>query len=209
MRKHYVTFLSPGTFFSEQTSQPITEWDPRLAVGMAETVVERHGAKPYAFYFTTRLAGDPVPDGEGGHLEVQEKDVARSGNYFLGGRVLSYDDVVAREVERKHAEAEIEKSDRIAASLGCADKTIVNARGEYVPRRSAGKSDDILLANMRCNDDWFVVENTNSYKSTLPFTEKDVVVGPDGEAVERGDCPERVAYRATMTAKRVDPAWEG
>jgi hypothetical protein len=88
MRKHYVTFLSPGTFVSEQTTRPADAWDVPGACEAARGVRERHGATPYGFYFTTCLTADPVPDGEGGWLNVQGREAERSGMFFLGGRLL-------------------------------------------------------------------------------------------------------------------------
>lgn len=96
MRKHYVTFLSPGTFVSEETRRPVASHSVSEAVGAAHSVTERHGAKPYAFYFTTVLAADPVPDGEGGLLRVEEREVFRSGVHYLGGKLLTLDDLEAR-----------------------------------------------------------------------------------------------------------------
>lgn len=93
MRKHYVTFLSPGMLVSETTTRPIDAWDPAAAIKLGRDIIERHGARLYGFYFTTALAADPIDDGEGGTLNVQPKTVARSGAYFLGGELLKYDDV--------------------------------------------------------------------------------------------------------------------
>jgi hypothetical protein len=90
VRKHYVKFLSPGTFYDEDSSRPIREWDTREAMRMANSVTERHGSIPYAFQFETYLDADPVPDGEGGTLEVRAKRIATSGLHYIKGRVLNY-----------------------------------------------------------------------------------------------------------------------
>lgn len=93
-RKHYVTFLSPGTMMSESTTKPIERHDPKLVVAMAEQIVERYGAKPYGFRFETRIVGS-MPDGEGGTLTAQ-RDVGVSGIHFLGGKLETYEEVLAR-----------------------------------------------------------------------------------------------------------------
>ena len=60
----------------------------------------------------------------------------------------------------------------------------------------------ILISNMEGNDFPIVIENTNSYRSTQPFNESDVVVDPaTGEVIERGDAPVHVAYRKRKIAE--------
>ena len=96
MRKHYVRYFSPGTFLSEESERPIYAWDVELAAQGARKVNERYGAKPYAFVFLAKLVGDPVPDGEGGVLQVEPKEVMRSGYYYLKGKLLTIEDIKAR-----------------------------------------------------------------------------------------------------------------
>ncbi len=98
---HRVTFLSPGTFVAEQSSCPADSWDVAAAVNKSADVVERYGAKPYAFYFTTSLSAPDVPDGLGGFLKVEARETARSGLHFLGGTVLTVADVEARNDPRE------------------------------------------------------------------------------------------------------------
>lgn len=95
-RQEFVTFYSPGTLFSEMSQKPIAERDVKLAVQMAETIRERYNARPYGFTFETRIVADDVPDGEGGELKVESKRVARSGTYFLGGKLETLDEVAER-----------------------------------------------------------------------------------------------------------------
>ena len=84
MKAHFVTFLSQGTFVCEETTKPIKSWDVQQAKEMAKSITERHGAKPFAFVFSTRSRTD---------AELDSKVTERSGRYFLGGRVLTLDDV--------------------------------------------------------------------------------------------------------------------
>lgn len=92
-RKTIVTFLSPGTFVGEQSCRDIASPDPALAVEMSRKIIERYGARPYGFYFSTVLVSNPVPDGEGGTLEVVPKEVDRTGIYFIGGTIRTFDAV--------------------------------------------------------------------------------------------------------------------
>jgi len=101
-RKHTVTFYSPGTLFSEQSEKDIDSWDTKKAVEMAESITERYNAKPYAFVFRTYKTHDPVSDGEGGFLKVESKKEKESGYYFLGGKLETYDDVLARNLDSEN-----------------------------------------------------------------------------------------------------------
>lgn len=84
MKAHFVTFLSPGTFVHETTTQGIESWDVAAACKMAEGITERHGAKPFAFRFHTS---------ERDADQLDSSVSARSGLYYLGGRVMTLEDV--------------------------------------------------------------------------------------------------------------------
>lgn len=84
MEKHFVTFLSPGTFFSEETTQPIESWCVELAIERSKHIIERYNAKPFCFYFTTRARTDQ---------DLDSKRVATSKKYYLGGRVMTIQEV--------------------------------------------------------------------------------------------------------------------
>lgn len=86
MKKHFVTFYSPGTFFNEQSTLEIDEWDVDKAVDMAHDVVERYDAKPYGFQFTTR---------ERGPEDFDSKETKRSNMYYLGGQIKTLAEVKA------------------------------------------------------------------------------------------------------------------
>ncbi len=87
LERHFVTYLSPGTLFYEETTQPIDSWDIEKAVACARNVKERYGATPFAFYFTTRTRGEN---------DFDSKETARSCRYYLEGTVETIDDVRAR-----------------------------------------------------------------------------------------------------------------
>ena len=87
MQKHFVIFSSPGTFFAEQSSHPIDQWDTATAIELARTVKERHGATPYGFQFVTRERGED---------DLDSHEIGRSGMYYLGGTVETLAQVKAR-----------------------------------------------------------------------------------------------------------------
>lgn len=122
--KHFVTFLSPGTFFSETTTKEIDTWSVDLAMQIARDIKERHGATPYGFRFETKTSDGWEP-----------KTVKSSGIYYLGGRLLTIDDIPDT------------------------------------------KWNETLRWNMKYNDIETVIENTNSWKVTMPFDKsKDVLL---------------------------------
>lgn len=84
MIKHFVTFLSPGTFVNEETERPIDSWDANKASEMAHDIIERHGSRPFGFQFSTRERKDD---------ELDSKVTKISGIYFLGGVILTVADV--------------------------------------------------------------------------------------------------------------------
>jgi hypothetical protein len=86
MEKHFVTFCSPGTFFSETTTKDIDSWDVEQAQRMAQNIKERHNALPYGFYFTTRKRGEN---------DLDSKETNKSPMYYLGGKVMTLADVKA------------------------------------------------------------------------------------------------------------------
>lgn len=87
MEQHFVTFYSPGTFVAESTTKPIDAWDTDVAVGMARSIQERHGALPYGFIFTTRSRGDD---------DLDSKVTDTSPTYYLGGKIETLEDIEAR-----------------------------------------------------------------------------------------------------------------
>lgn len=72
MSTHYVTFMSPGTFFTETTQQEIERWDVEEAKKRAKKIMERHNATPYGFQFKT---------------VISKTESKYSPMYFLGGKV--------------------------------------------------------------------------------------------------------------------------
>jgi len=87
MKKHFITFCSPGTFISETTTKEIEAWNIQLAKEMAKEIKERYGATPYGFYFTTRGRNED---------ELNSKIIASSGMYYLGGKIMTLEEVEAQ-----------------------------------------------------------------------------------------------------------------
>lgn len=86
-QQHFVHFFSPGIFVSEETEKPIEAWMPNLARGMACEITERYNARPYGFQFSTR---------ERGETDLDSRETKRSGTFFLGGTVLTLEQVQER-----------------------------------------------------------------------------------------------------------------
>lgn len=91
MEKHFVTFLSPGSFVAEETTKEIESWDVDKAVKMSMQITERYNAKPYGFYFTTRSRRDE---------DFDSKQTDKSGIYYLAGKVLTLEDIKDRNDSR-------------------------------------------------------------------------------------------------------------
>lgn len=87
MKKHFVTFFSPGTFMAEESTKPIDAWDVETAKVMARDIKERYGAKPYGFQFSTRSRSD---------ADLDSSVSAESPMYYLGGKVETLAEVKAR-----------------------------------------------------------------------------------------------------------------
>jgi hypothetical protein len=93
MEKHFVQFLSPGTFVSECSEKPIDAWDVDAAVRMARDIKERHGARPYGFRFVTYQREDD---------DLNSHETARGSIHYLGGRIETRDQVEARNDPNEH-----------------------------------------------------------------------------------------------------------
>lgn len=90
--KHFVTFYSPGTFVAETSEREIASWDVDQAVEMARSISERYSATPYGFQFSTRERGDD---------DFNSKETARSGTYYLGGKVETLEQLKARATDKE------------------------------------------------------------------------------------------------------------
>jgi hypothetical protein len=88
IEQHFVTFNSPGTFVAEATTKSIASWDVDAARAMMANIIERYSSRPYGFYFSTQ--GRNADD-------LDSKETARSGFYYVGGKVETLDDVIARD----------------------------------------------------------------------------------------------------------------
>ena len=88
MKKHFVTFYSPGTFFSEQSKQEIDSWDIDQAHKMSKDITERYDAIPYGFQFSTKERGDD---------DFDSKETKRSGMYYVNCKIETLEEIIARE----------------------------------------------------------------------------------------------------------------
>ncbi len=91
MKKHFVTFLSPGSFVAEDTTKEIESWDIDKSIAMSKNIVQRYGSKPYGFYFITK---------ERKENELDSKIVSKSNMYYLGGKIRTLEELKAENDHR-------------------------------------------------------------------------------------------------------------
>lgn len=87
MKKHFVTFYSPGTFMAEETTKEIKSWDVDKAVRMSKAIKERYNAIPYGFSFSTR---------ERKEKDLDSKVTKTSGMYYINCEVQTLEDIIAK-----------------------------------------------------------------------------------------------------------------
>src|ERR1039458_6679975 len=86
--KHYVTFVSPGTFFAESNTEEVKSWDVEEAKKKAKKILQRYNAVPYAFYFTTRTRSDK---------DFDSKETDKSNFYYLPHcKIETLEEILAR-----------------------------------------------------------------------------------------------------------------
>ena len=84
MERHFVTFVYPRLAVDEEAEEPVKSWDVEKAIEEAKT---RHPGA-CSFEFHTRRREDD---------ELDSKVVARSPTYFLGGGIITIEEVRGRE----------------------------------------------------------------------------------------------------------------
>ena len=87
VQKHFVQYVSPGTFVSEVSEVSVPKWDIELAIKKARGIKERYGATPYGFRFLTYGRGAK---------DLNSKVIKSSNLYYLGGKVETYEEVCKR-----------------------------------------------------------------------------------------------------------------
>lgn len=134
--QHAVIYFSPGTFFCESSSRDVDKPDVKAAAVMAAEITERYNAKPWGFCFAEYLTHPDVPDGRGGMLSVERKEVRRSGIYHLGGRLRDLDEI----------EAAADPSERILRdNMRCNDFCIVVENTNSWKSVQPFRENDVLL----------------------------------------------------------------
>ena len=87
MKQDYVEFFSPGAFMAETRRIEVPVHNVDKAVELARGIIERHGARPFGFQFLTR---------ERACSELDATETYRSGTYFLGGKLITQQEVIDR-----------------------------------------------------------------------------------------------------------------
>ena len=118
MKKHFVTFFSPGTFVSEQSTQEIDSWDVEEATKRSKKIMERHGAIPYGFQFSTRERTED---------DFDSKEVDRSNTYFINCKIETLTEIE----ERNNPDEEILRSNMRGNGYDSVAVTIEGWKGTY------------------------------------------------------------------------------
>lgn len=87
MKKHFVTFYSPGTFVSEETTQEINSWNVEEAAQRAENITERYNARPFGFRFITK---------ERGENDLDSTEIDRSNMYYVNCKIQTLPILILR-----------------------------------------------------------------------------------------------------------------
>ena len=90
--KHYIEYRCPGTMFDEVSKVfvDLTYLTIEWAVERSEGIVQRHGAKPYAFILATSTHEEIQQNGE---LLKSVPEITATGLHYLDGEVLTLADI--------------------------------------------------------------------------------------------------------------------
>ena len=90
--RHKVTFYSPGTFFNEQSTRHVQTWSIKDALTLAKGILERYGARPFGFQFSS---WETIEGQELGDFKVEPKLLRRSGTIYFNGKIRTKEEVLA------------------------------------------------------------------------------------------------------------------
>lgn len=127
MEKHFVRFLSAGTFVAEETVKAIDSWNVDRATEMAKEITERYGAKPYGFKFFTK--GRKKTD-------LDSKIVAESGMYYINGIVETLEEIKAKNDPKNRI---------LISNMECNGwNKVVTTRNPYVWTQPFNENDNVI-----------------------------------------------------------------
>jgi hypothetical protein len=130
---YYILFLSPGTFVSETNREKVPRADHNVehALELAKGIVQRYGAKPYAFRFETKRCEETMSNGK---VCRSEPEVTSSGLHYIDGEVLTLDDI-----------ADTEQNAILRSNMRCNDyPAVVRTCNGYMHHAPLGRDDVVL-----------------------------------------------------------------
>jgi len=92
-----VTYYSPGTLFSENSSFKFPNFNLADFASKAKEIKERHGAAPYGFVWEKCELPDVLPEVNGFKVTVHHKVLEKSGMNYITGDLVFASDLTARE----------------------------------------------------------------------------------------------------------------